>query len=163
MYRVRVGRKVLTETSFRAIYKIIEIIGIFYIFRTTIYKMASNLWVAVGSGGTGNRIVTSADGTTWTNTGSTVIDPKAVAYKNNLWVAVGRTGNSIATSTDGVLWTGRGITMFSTGSGYCVAFGNNLWVAGGYGGANSIATSADGITWTSRTSMGCCWWYSSSR
>ena len=117
--------------------------------------MASNLWLAVGSGGTGKSIVTSSDGNTWTSTGSTVIAPNAVAYKNNLWVAVGGGGNTIATSTDGVLWTGRGSTIFSGGSGVCVASGkdgsgNNLWVAGGY---SSIASSPDGITWTNRSSV----------
>ena len=117
--------------------------------------MASNLWVAVGNGGTGNSIVTSSDGTTWTSTGTTVIGPSAVAYKSNLWVAVGGGGNNIATSTDGVLWTGRGSTMFSGSSGKCVASGkdgsgNNLWVAGGY---YSIASSPDGITWTNRSSL----------
>ena len=117
--------------------------------------MASNLWVAVGNGGTGNSIVTSSDGNTWTSTGSTAIGASAVAYKSNLWVAVGYSGNNIATSTDGVLWTGRGSTMFSGSSGKCVASGkdgsgNNLWVAGGY---YSIASSPDGITWTNRSSL----------
>jgi len=128
----------------------------YFIYLELIYtKMASNLWVAVGSGGTGNSIVTSSDGNTWTSTGSTVIGASAIAYKNNLWVAVGYSGNNIATSTDGVLWTGRGSTMFSGSSGKCVASGkdgsgNNLWVAGGY---YSIASSPDGITWTHRSSL----------
>jgi hypothetical protein len=112
--------------------------------------MASNLWVAVGNGGTGNSIVTSSDGNTWTSTGTTVIGPSAVAYKSNLWVAVGGGGNAVATSTDGITWTGRGSTMFSGGEGTCVAWGNNLWVAGGY---YSIATSPNGITWTNRSSL----------
>ena len=115
--------------------------------------MASNLWVAVGSGG--NTIATSSDALVWTGRGKNVFIHYAnkVAYANNLWVAVGYGGNAIATSTDGITWTGRGGTAIFNSGGQCVAYGNGLWVAvGGYAG-NTIATSTDGITWTARSNV----------
>jgi len=112
--------------------------------------MASNLWIAVGSGG--NTIATSTNGTTWSGLSNTIFSSigNGVENANNLIVVVGSGGNTIATSSDGVTWVGRGSSVF-TSYGYEVAYGNGLWVAVGYGN-NSIATSTDGIIWTGRGS-----------
>jgi hypothetical protein len=66
---------------------------------------------------------------------------------------------TIVTSPDGITWTNR-----ASGNNYslsAIAYGNNLFVAVGPGGAagffkqpsdETILTSPDGLTWTSRTS-----------
>jgi hypothetical protein len=53
------------------------------------------------------------------------------------------------TSTDATTWTTR-TSNFGSSMIKSVAYGNNLWVAGGYYG--QIRTSTDGITWTTKTS-----------
>ena len=91
----------------------------------------------------------------------------AVAYNGtNLWVAGGvsdvsgsignnMSGNSkIAYSSDGVGWTAStSIDVSGVGPYFTVAYGNGLWVAGGYyGNANQIAYSSDGVSWTGSAS-----------
>ncbi|MFF2093341.1 immunoglobulin-like domain-containing protein, partial [Paenibacillus sp. NPDC058174] len=105
----------------------------------------NNMFVAVGFPGT---IVTSSDGTSWTNqTSGTTSQLNSIAYGNNMFVAVGATG-TILTSSDGTSWTSRtsGIAAMLIG----VAYGNGMYVAVGETG--TIVTSNDGVNWTSRTS-----------
>jgi hypothetical protein len=123
------------------------------------------LWVA-GGYGSGHKIATSSDGVSWTGRASSDLafyggGCSTVAYGNGLWVAGGGPGEEggysahlIATSSDGVEWTGStsGDAAFTGGGCYAVAYGTNLWVAGGYGGAHKIATSSDGVSWTGSAS-----------
>ena len=104
------------------------------------------LFVGVGDSGT---ILTSSDGTTWTNrrdTSVTTEDLYGVTYANGTFVTVG--DNIILSSSDGTTWTSRSSVsgaLFNT-----VNYGNGTFVAVGQSGI--IYTSSDGITWTSRTS-----------
>jgi hypothetical protein len=117
--------------------------------------MASNLWVAVGSGG--NTIATSTNGTVWTGLGASSPITQAgrcIAYGkdgsgNNVWVAVGQGGNTIAYSTNGTTWSGFANTIFST-SGYKVLYDPNatLWIAVGLGNNSIATTSYPTISWT---------------
>ena len=101
--------------------------------------------VAVGTGGT---VVTSPDGTAWTQrTSGTAQNLNAIGYGAGAYVAVGDAG-TILRSTDGVLWTKSPQTSMSanlTG----VVYGNSLWIAVGNDG--SIVTSPDGSSWTADT------------
>ena len=119
-------------------------------------------WVAVGSG---NTIVTSADGITWrdSTTKGGISSGAAVAYGKDgtgagLWVAV---GPGIATSTDGTNWNAvptASTSGFSSGSQGGIAYGKDnlgvgLWVACG-NGTNKIVTSRNGTDWSPATSNG---------
>jgi hypothetical protein len=118
----------------------------------------NNLWVL----NSGHRLRTSTDAITWTTRTSTLsagnyAQFRSIVFGNNLWVAggndnaagggYGATAGVIRTSTDAITWTTRtsnfGATIVET-----IAFGNNLWVAGGYNG--TIRTSTDAITWMTR-------------
>ena len=69
---------------------------------------SSPLYVAVGDNGTGSgTILTSPDGTTWTErTYGTFENLHGVTYGNGLFVTVGNLG-IIYTSSDGTSWTTR--------------------------------------------------------
>jgi hypothetical protein len=126
----------------------------------------NGLWVAVADGGTvegrvgtGDRVMTSPDGITWT-IGSGVDDSRwhSVAYGQDgsapgLWVAVAYSGvgDLVMTSLNGTTWTTRTSPLNSWIS---VAYGRDgsglgLWAAvAGHGVGNRVMTSPDGIDWT---------------
>jgi gliding motility-associated-like protein len=114
----------------------------------------NGLWVAVANSGTGNRVMTSPDGITWTSQTSAADNNwTSVAYGNGLWVAVANTGtgNRVMTSPDGITWTAR--TSAANNNWTSVAYGNGLWVAvASSGTGNRVMTSPDGVTWTIRNS-----------
>jgi hypothetical protein len=113
----------------------------------------NGLFVAVSYDGTGNRVMTSPDGITWTSRTSVDRAWYSVAYGNGLFVAVSYdgTGNRVMTSPDGITWTSR--TSAADNDWRSVAYGNGLFVAvSSTGTGNRVMTSPDGITWTSRTS-----------
>ena len=114
----------------------------------------NGLFVAVAYSGTGNRVMTSPDGITWTARTSTADNNWfSVTYGNGLFVAVATSGagNRVMTSADGITWTAR--TSAADNSWYNVTYGNGLFVAVAVTGTgNRVMTSPDGITWTARTS-----------
>lgn len=119
----------------------------------------NGLFVAVASGGTGSRVMTSPDGVNWTS--QTAVGDEAwwgVTYGNGLFVAVsvGGTGSRVMTSPDGVTWTGR--TAANTNGWNAVTYGNGLFVAvSGNGAGSRVMTSTDGITWTGTTGASSTW------
>ncbi len=76
---------------------------------------------------------------------------EALAFGNNVFVAVGRNG-AVASSSDGVTWTSRNSEVAY--DLYAVAYGNETFVAVGLANfsGSQITTSPDGINWTSRGS-----------
>jgi len=102
-------------------------------------------FVAVGESGT---VLTSPDGTTWTerNSGSTVT-LNGVTYGNGTFVAVGDIG-AVLTSSDGANWIER--NSETTSPLYEIAYGGGIYAAVGLWG--TILTSPDGTTWTERNS-----------
>jgi hypothetical protein len=118
----------------------------------------NGIFVAVSSTGTGNRVMTSADGMNWTARPVAVDrEWRSVCFGNGLFVAVANTGvnNRVMTSPDGINWTPRdslgGIGWLS------VCYGKGMFVAVG---ANSVMTSLDGINWSVRQLPGNNNWYS---
>jgi len=100
------------------------------------------------------RIMISTDGLTWSESGelSGLRDfPLAVAYGNNLFVAVGQEGSQlnrpwrhcIYSSPDGLTWTERSTSVQAV----AMTYGNGTFV--GIAGTDVI-TSSDGIEWTER-------------
>lgn len=113
----------------------------------------NGLFVAVAFDGTGNRVMTSPDGITWTSRTSAADNAwQNVTYANGLFVAVSADGaNRVMTSPDGITWTSRSAAAPNQWNE--VAYGNGLFVAVAASGVgNRVMTSPDGITWTSRTS-----------
>ncbi|MDO9552978.1 MBG domain-containing protein, partial [Rhodonellum sp.] len=113
----------------------------------------NGLFVAVAGTGTGNRVMTSTDGITWTSRTSADNRWNSVTYGNGLFVAVADTGfgNRVMTSPDGITWTSR--TSATDNDWASVTYGNGLFVAVAITGTgNRVMTSPDGINWTSRTS-----------
>lgn len=107
----------------------------------------NGLFVAVSSTGSGNRVMTSADGISWTpRTSASDSDWQAVTYGNNLFVAVGT--NAVMTSTDGITWTSRTAV---NGSWDSVAGCGGMFVAVSSVTSPYVMSSSDGITWTQRT------------
>ncbi|MGO8675906.1 MAG: hypothetical protein ACLQVX_08545 [Limisphaerales bacterium] len=125
------------------------------------------IYVAVGSveysDGVGAVILSSEDGTAWTQ--QTLPVPlsstgplHAVAYGNGLFVAVGWQ-NQIFASPDGVNWTSQGASLAGQlvpfGELYGIAYGNGAFVAAGNetspavpAGHAPFLASADGVNWT---------------
>ena len=113
------------------------------------------LFVAVAFSGTGNRVMTSPDGITWTaRTSAADNDWRSVCWSPELalFVAVADsgTGNRVMTSPDGITWTARTSAADNTLRSVCWAAGPKLFFAVADAG-NKVHTSPDGITWTSRT------------
>jgi hypothetical protein len=82
-------------------------------------------------GNTNGNLYTSTDSVTWVT---------------NTLIPV---GNFIDNVNTGATWTSKTST-FGTTHIYSIAYGNGIWVAGGYG---LIRTSTDTITWATQTSV----------
>lgn len=115
-------------------------------------KVVESTWQCVLEDG--GAILTSKDGTNWTQIPGITVGLRSVTYGNGTFVAVG--GNTILTSTDGITWTSRSSNVSVDLKGVC--YGNGLFVAvgpeNGYTSglrcdASYILTSPDGVTWAS--------------
>jgi hypothetical protein len=117
------------------------------------------LFVAVAQTGTGNRIMTSPDGITWTaRTAAADNNWQGVCWspERGLFVAVAWSGagNRVMTSPDGLVWSIRTSVPDNEWSFVCWSPDLRLFVAvaqNGTGTGNRVMTSPDGITWTART------------
>jgi len=108
----------------------------------------NGLFVAVSSRGTGNRVMTSPDGVTWTLR-QPALDARwnSIAYGARRFVAVG--SNRVMTSPDGVNWTSR--TPVAGNTWTSVTYGGGLFVAVSNSPSDTqVMTSSDGITWRAR-------------
>ena len=120
-------------------------------------------FVAVADAGTGDRVMTSRDGFTWTARTAPAGDWNAIAYGNGLFVAlsgaVGTATARVITSPDGITWTSR--TAGADNQWSAVTYGGGQFVAVAVSGTgNRVMTSPDGITWTSRASTADVTWRS---
>jgi hypothetical protein len=117
-----------------------------------------SLFVAVGHSGTGNRVMTSSDGVTWTSRASADDTCRwwdvCWSPQLSLFVAVAYEGTSkIMTSPDGITWTARSSNENAL-RGVCWSAELSLFVAvGDSGTGNRVQTSPDGINWTSQVSV----------
>ena len=118
--------------------------------------------MTVGDNGT---ILTSSDGTSWTNKRTSSVTTNnlyGVTYANSTFVTVGDNA-TILTSSDGTTWTNtstnkRTLRYFSkaeTNNLYGVTYGDGLFVV--VGGNATIFTSSDGTTWTERDGLRSTW------
>ena len=115
-----------------------------------------NLFVAVASTGTGNRVMTSPDGIAWTAYTSAVDTNswQSVCWTGTKFIAVanaGGTNNRVMTSSNGTYWS-----TIAAGGSYTwksVCYGNGVSVAvADSGGTGSVLTSdATGASWASIT------------
>lgn len=117
------------------------------------------LFVAVAQSGTGNRVMTSPDGTTWTSRTSAADNQwSSVCWSPELGlfvaVSVSGTGNRVMTSPNGITWTIRTSASDNNWNSVCWSAELGLFVAVATGATVSsgrVMTSTDGITWTART------------
>lgn len=110
--------------------------------------------VAVSSDGSGNRVMSSTNGTSWTiRASATDNNWTSVTHANNLYVAVASSGvgNRVMTSLDGITWSPG--SSAADNDWQSVTYGKGLYVAvANTGVGNRVMTSPDGISWTTRTS-----------
>jgi len=117
---------------------------------------SGTMFVAVGAAdGTDAYILTSTDGTTWTERAPSVaknIALNSICWSGTMFVAVGAADGTdayILTSTDGTTWTERAnpknitLTSICWASTQLVAVGYDDGVTDAY-----ILTSTNGVTWT---------------
>jgi len=111
----------------------------------------NGLFVAVAADGTGDQVITSPDGITWTaRDGAADSDWFGIGYGNGLFVATGT--DTIMTSPDGITWTSRTAPSDSSHQWHSVAYHDGLFVSvAKTGTGNRVMTSPDGITWTTRS------------
>ena len=106
------------------------------------------------SNGSLDRVWTSINLTTWTNTLSITGGTGSFfsgIYNNGLYVTVG-TGK-LYTSSDGTTWTKRSGLYGSGVEPYDVNYGNGIYLVM-FGQTTNIFTSTNGITWTSGMTTG---------
>ena len=122
--------------------------------------VGSQLFVAVGGSGTGNRVMTSPDGITWTSRTSAADNGwVSVCWGSDKFVAISftGTGNRVMTSPDGITWTSRTSAAQNSWNGVC--WGNSKFVAVSYDGTGDrVMSSSDGITWALETSAASLQW-----
>jgi len=122
--------------------------------RGVTYSPDLELFVAVASTGTGNRVKVSTDGVVW-SVGTSPADNnwQSVTWGDGLLVAVASsgTGNRVMTSPDGLAWTLR--TSANDYTWNDVHYADGLYVAVGAVSLTNdgVMTSADGITWVAET------------
>jgi hypothetical protein len=101
------------------------------------------LFVAVAASGTGDRVMTSPDGITWTIRTSAADNAwSSVTHGGGLFVAVSffGIGDRVMTSPDGIIWTSR--TPAADNDWYSVTYGGGLFVAVSFSGTgNRVMTS----------------------
>jgi hypothetical protein len=106
--------------------------------------------VAVANAGNSKRVMTSADGITWTYRTNAADNAWAgVAFGNSTFTAVANSGtsNRVMTSADGITWTSR--TAVADVNWGPIAYVNSRFLAISSDTAVPFAqTSTDGITWT---------------
>ncbi|NBU34502.1 hypothetical protein EBZ38_09815 [bacterium] len=116
------------------------------------------LFVAVAQLGTGNRVMTSPDGITWTtrasaadnNWSSVVWSPELGLF---VAVAYSGTGNRVMTSPNGITWTTRASAADNQWLSVTWSPELSLFVAvANTGTGNRVMTSPNGFTWTTRAS-----------
>jgi hypothetical protein len=116
------------------------------------------LFCAVASSGAGNRIMTSANGNTWTTRTSAVDNSwTSVCWSRELGlfcaVSSSGTSNRVMTSPDGLVWTSRSSAADNDWTSVCWSPRLGLFCAvSSSGSGNRIMTSVNGITWTTRAS-----------
>ena len=104
-------------------------------------------FVAVASSGSGNRVMTSTNGSYWTSrTSASDSNWQGITYAGNQFVAVG--SNAVMTSPDGIDWTSR---TAPTGEWQAITNCGGLFVATATWGSNYVMTSTNGSDWTVRT------------
>ena len=104
-------------------------------------------FVAIASSGSGNRVMTSVNGTYWTSrTSASNSNWQGITYADGLFVAVG--SNAVMTSPDGITWTSR---TAPNGEWQAITNCGGLFVATATWGSNYVMTSTNGIDWTVRT------------
>jgi hypothetical protein len=135
--------------------------------RTIIWVPEEGWFVAAANSGSGNRVMTSPDGITWTARTTPDHNWAAFAWSPELdrLVAVAETGTAgalVMTSPGGIIWTPR-TSPAGDSTWFDVEWSPELglFVAVAWSGSGDrVMTSPDGITWTSRPAAAANQWVS---
>jgi hypothetical protein len=126
-------------------------------------KYANGLWLAGNFYGNGDlpsnaySMQRSTDGYNWSLQSNQLCIVRKINYGGGLWVAVGENPYNtytIQTSIDGSNWTLQSYNQpqYAIETAYSVAYGNNLWLVGGYtnfgNNEKPIGYSSDGSNWS---------------
>jgi hypothetical protein len=118
-----------------------------------------------GDNGTNLRVMTSPDGTVWTEraTPDTNSTWQSIVWSPelDLFVAVADGGtSSVMTSPNGINWTARSVPEDNTWKSVAWSPELNLFVAVAGSGTNRVMTSSDGINWIARAAAEANTWVS---
>jgi hypothetical protein len=98
----------------------------------------NGMFVAVSSSGTGNRVMTSPDGITWTSrTSAADYSWSHIIYANNLYVASSSGSTYVMTSANGILWTLKNVYATGGWSKWAMSPAKLLTISGG--GSSGVA------------------------
>jgi hypothetical protein len=128
--------------------------------RSVIWAAELGLFVAVANSGTGDRVMTSPNGSTWTSQASAVDNQWfSVAWSPQLRllaaVSIDGTGNRVMTSRDGITWTSR--ASASDNAWFSIAWSPELGTFAVVGAAANVMVSRDGIQWSLRSAPSSTW------
>ena len=120
--------------------------------RSVCWSPELSLFLAVASSGTGNRVMTSPDGITWTARTSAADNSwYSVCWSPelSLFVAVGASGsgNRVMTSPDGITWTSRTSAADNSWRSVCWSPELSLFVAVAETGSGNRVMTAYGCTY----------------
>lgn len=114
---------------------------------------ASGKYAAVSNTGTGNRVMTSLDGTSWTSrTSASDNNWTSVCFSADLGlycaVANSGTGTRVMTSPDALTWTSRTSAADNDWRAVCASTATNKFVAVGISGTYRVMYSTNGTSWS---------------
>ena len=127
-----------------------------YAWYSVCWSAELSLFVAVAYTGTGNRVMTSPDGITWTARTSAADNAwRAVCWTDvlGLFVAVSSdgAGNRVMTSPDGITWTSRTSAADNTWQSVCWSRELSMIVSVSSSGAGNRVMTAYGCTYNPLT------------
>lgn len=122
----------------------------------------NGLFVAIGTALSGNKVMISRDGVTWSEYASASnISWQSITYGNGVFVAISSSGagDRVMTSSNGTTWTLRVSSVSNIWRS--ITFGNGIFVAVSENGTNRVLRSTDnGVTWTSHSAASASSWRS---
>lgn len=120
--------------------------------REVAYAPSLGLFAAVAASGTGNRVITSPDGITWTSRVSADDSTwNSITWSENVgaFVAVANSGtNRVMRSIDGINWTTETISAFAWRDVKFTPQLGRYFAVCNNGTTGRVASSPDGVTWT---------------
>lgn len=121
-------------------------------------KWNGSLFVATGVGS--SVILTSTNGTTWTQRAlPAALNYYNISWNGSVWCVVSYNNNIVYTSPDAITWTLRTLPINTTWYAIAANTTTGLFVILEYGGSRALTSTDNGATWTVRTLPFASNWY----